>query len=55
VVRTRTNVKPVFVSVGNKCLLKDAIKITLACAVKYRLPEPTRLAHQFVSKLKLKT
>ncbi len=55
VVRTRTNVKPVFVSVGNKCLLKDAIKITLACAVKYRLPEPTRLAHQLVSKLKLKT
>lgn len=55
VVRTRTNVKPVFVSVGNKCLLKDAIKITLACAVRYRLPEPTRLAHQFVSKLKLKT
>ena len=55
VVRTRTNVKPVFVSVGNKCLLKDAIEITLACAVKYRLPEPTRLAHQFVGKLKMKT
>jgi deoxyribonuclease V len=55
VVRTRTNVKPVFVSVGNKCLLKDAIGITLACTTKYRLPEPTRLAHQLVSKLKLKT
>jgi deoxyribonuclease V len=54
VVRTRTNVKPVFVSVGNKCLLKDAIKITLACAAKYRLPEPTRLAHQLVSRLRLK-
>jgi len=54
VVRTRTNVKPVFVSVGNKCLLKDAIRITLTCAVKYRLPEPTRLAHQLVGKLKLK-
>ncbi len=54
VVRTRTNVKPVFVSVGNKCLLKDAIKITLDCATKYRLPEPTRLAHQLVSKLRLK-
>ena len=53
VVRTRTNVKPVFVSVGNKCLLKDAIKITLACAAKYRLPEPTRQAHQLVSKLRL--
>ena len=53
VLRTRTNVKPVFVSVGHKCLLEDAIRITLACATKYRLPEPTRLAHQLVGKVKL--
>jgi deoxyribonuclease V len=53
VVRTRTNVEPVFVSVGNKCLLKDAIKVTLDCTTKYRIPEPTRLAHQLVSKLRL--
>lgn len=53
VVRTRSNVKPVFVSVGNKCLLKDAIKITLDCTTKYRIPEPTRFAHQLVSTLKL--
>lgn len=54
VVRTRSNVKPVFVSVGNWCQLEDAIGITVACATKYRLPEPTRLAHQFVGKEKLK-
>ena len=54
VVRTRTNVKPVFVSVGHRCLLEDAIRVVLDCAVKYRLPEPTRLAHQAVSRLKLK-
>jgi deoxyribonuclease V len=54
VVRTRTNVKPVFVSVGNKCLLEDAIKITLDCTTKYRIPEPTRLAHQTVSLFRLK-
>ena len=53
VVRTRTKVKPVFVSVGNKCRLEDVINITLSCAIKYRIPEPTRLAHQYVSKLKL--
>ena len=55
VVRTRTNVKPVFVSVGNRCVLDDAIRIVLGCAVKHRLPEPTRLAHQTVGKLKLET
>jgi len=54
VVRTRTNVEPVFVSIGNKCLLQDAIKVTLDCTTKYRLPEPTRVAHQTVSKLKLR-
>jgi len=53
VVRTRTNVEPVFVSVGNKCVLKDAVDVTLAWTTKYRLPEPTRLAHQMVSKMKL--
>jgi deoxyribonuclease V len=55
VLRTRTNVKPVFVSVGNKCTLEDAIDLTLACTTQYRLPEPTRLAHQIVSRLKLKS
>ncbi|MFA5239732.1 MAG: deoxyribonuclease V [Phycisphaerae bacterium] len=55
VVRTRTNIKPVFVSAGNKCLLKDAIKIILDCTTKYRIPEPARLAHQMVTELKLKT
>ncbi len=53
VLRTRTNVKPLFISIGNKCTLKDAIRIVLACTTKYRLPEPTRLAHQFVSKIRL--
>lgn len=54
VVRTRTNVEPVFVSVGNKCRLEDAIEVILSCTTKYRLPEPTRLAHQLVSTLRLK-
>ncbi len=52
VVRTRSNVKPLFISVGHQCRLEDAIDLTLACAIKYRLPEPTRLAHQTVSQLK---
>jgi deoxyribonuclease V len=52
VVRTRAGVRPVFVSVGNRCTLEDAIRVTLACTARYRIPDPTRLAHQAVSGLK---
>jgi len=52
VVRTRSDVKPVFVSVGHKCRLCDAIRIVLDCCTRYRLPEPSRFAHQIVTKLK---
>ena len=51
VVRTRDHVKCVFISVGNKCTLEDAVKWTVNCAVKYRLPEPTRQADKFVARL----
>jgi deoxyribonuclease V len=54
VLRTRTNVKPLFVSVGHQCTLGDAVEITLRCCTRYRLPEPTRLAHQKVTALKAK-
>jgi len=53
VLRTRTDIKPVFVSVGHKCTLEDAISIILKCTIKYRLPEPSRLAHQLVGQAKL--
>jgi deoxyribonuclease V len=45
VVRTRSDVKPVFVSVGHRVTLDQAIELTMACATKYKLPEPTRVAH----------
>lgn len=43
--KTKTHVKPVFVSVGHKVSLKWAIHGVLSCCRGYRLPEPTRLAH----------
>ncbi|HEY97090.1 MAG TPA: deoxyribonuclease V [Dehalococcoidia bacterium] len=46
VLRTRTGVKPVYVSIGHKIGLASAINWVLACCRGYRLPEPTRLAHQ---------
>ena len=44
VLRTRERVKPVYVSAGHRISLRTALALTLACATRYRLPEPTRLA-----------
>lgn len=43
--RTRPGVKPVYVSIGHKTDLASAVEWVLHCASRYRLPEPTRLAH----------
>ncbi len=44
VVRTRARTRPVFVSIGHRVSLATAIRLTLAFARGFRLPEPTRLA-----------
>jgi deoxyribonuclease V len=44
VLRTRTGVKPLFVSVGHRVSLPTAVRIVLDCTPRYRLPETTRLA-----------
>lgn len=43
--RTKLNVKPVYVSIGHKIDLEAAIYWVLACYRGYRIPEPARLAH----------
>lgn len=47
--RTKNNVNPVFVSPGYKVTLEDAERVVRACIGKYRIPEPTRLAHEVVN------
>lgn len=49
VLRTRTDVRCLFVSIGHRCDLPAAIRTVLQCTTRYRLPEPTRLAHQAVT------
>ncbi len=45
-VRTRDAVNPVYISPGTDISIDTAVRFTLACSRgKYRLPEPTRLAH----------
>lgn len=48
-VRTRSGVKPVYVSIGHRVSLETAIAYTLACTTRYRLPETTRAAHKLAS------
>ena len=52
VLRTKDNAAPVYVSIGHKIDLEKATEIVLACTKKYRMPEPTRLAHQYANQLR---
>ncbi|MFC1828689.1 deoxyribonuclease V [Thermodesulfobacteriota bacterium] len=46
VLRTRSRVKPVFVSIGHRVDLSASINYTLSCCKGFRLPETTRRAHR---------
>ena len=52
VVRTRERVSPVYVSVGNGLDLESATALVLACCTRYRLPEPTRQAHNAANRFR---
>ncbi len=49
VLRTRDNVKPLFISCGHQVSLETAIDYVLRCVTRYRLPETTRWAHRLAS------
>ena len=44
VLRTRSHVKPMIISLGHRISLETSIHYVLACSKGYRLPEPTRQA-----------
>jgi deoxyribonuclease V len=50
--RTRDRVKPLFVSPGHRITLGDAIRVTLHCTGRFRIPEPLRIADALTKKLR---
>lgn len=50
-VRTRTGVRPLFVSPGHRIGLRAAVGFVLTCS-RFRVPDPIREAEQLVSRLR---
>ena len=53
VLRTRTAVRPIYVSQGHRVSLRRAVELALAVSDGFRIPKPTREADHFVARLKL--
>lgn len=49
VLRSRSGVKPLYVSVGHRVSLESAVDWVIACTGRYRLPQTTRAAHALAS------
>jgi deoxyribonuclease V len=45
VLRTKPNVKPVYISPGHLIDQDSAVELVMRCTSKYRLPDPIRAAH----------
>jgi len=52
VLRSRTKVKPLYISTGYKTTLSYAKNIVLHTCPRYRVPEPNRKAHKLVNQLR---
>lgn len=55
VLRTRQNVKPLFISPGHKLSFDDCRTIVLNCLGRYRIPEPLRFAHHYVNRIRVES
>ncbi len=52
VLTTRNRVKPLFISPGHLVDIDPAAELVLQCCTRYRMPEPTRLAHHLTNRLR---
>lgn len=50
--RTRKNVKPLYVTPGHRVSLESAVRLVLACLDGFRIPKPTREADHYVRELR---
>jgi deoxyribonuclease V len=50
--RSKTKTAPVYVSPGHKLGIKNCLDLMQHCTGKYRIPEPTRLAHELVNRFR---
>lgn len=51
VLRSRSNVKPLYISPGHRVSLESAHELVMKCVTRWRLPETTRHAHKLASGL----
>lgn len=49
VLTTRSGIKPLYVSPGHLLDVPDSAELVMHCLGRYRLPEPTRLAHHLAN------
>jgi deoxyribonuclease V len=52
VLRTRANVKPIYVTIGHRVSLPSAVRIVKRCLDGFRIPKPTREADHYVGDLR---
>lgn len=50
--RTKKDVKPVFISPGHKVSVPSSLAIVKNCIRNHRIPEPTRQAHEYVNRFR---
>lgn len=51
--RTKNKCKPVYISAGHLTTQKQSLEIIKNCIGNYRIPEPTRIAHETVNAFRL--
>jgi len=53
VLRTREDVRPIYVTVGHRVSLDSAVNLVRRCLDGYRIPKPTREADHYVRELRI--